>query len=214
VFIYQITNNINGKRYIGKTSKPSVLDRWKTHISDSKRSNTKLYNAIKKYGIESFTIDIFECTGNISREKLNEREKYWIEVLEPEYNMTKGGDGGWINNQTGKHWKIKDTSNMKGKKTVTEKVKQGWLKNSGKNNYQSKYKIHTPWGCFFTWKDAIIEAKRLKKIGVREVITNSHTLQCYCLDNILLNKEGRRTVPVWRGQFTKNLGFYVENNFE
>jgi group I intron endonuclease len=214
MFIYQITNKINGKRYIGKTTKKSIFDRWKTHLSDCKKSNTKLYNAIRKYGEVNFSIDVFEQTGKVSTEKLNERERYWIEVLEPEYNMTKGGDGGWIHDQTGNRWKIKNTSNMKGKKTVTDKVKQGWLKNSDKNNYQSKYKIHTPWGCFFTWKAAIIEAKRLKQNGCIKVLTNTHTLQQYCLQNILLNKEGRRTVPDWRGKYTKDLGFFVENKVE
>lgn len=214
MFIYQITNKINGKRYVGKTSKKTIQDRWKTHLSDSKRSNTKLYNAIKKYGGENFSIDVFEQTGNVSREKLNERERYWIEVLEPEYNMTKGGDGGWINDQTGKRWKIKDTSNMRGKKTVTDKVIEGRKKISSKNNYQSKYKIFTPWGCFYTWNDVIIKAKQLKQSGYNKVICNVKTLQIYCLDNVLLNKEGRRTVPEWRGKFTKDLGFYVENKIE
>lgn len=214
MFIYQITNKINGKRYVGKTTKSSILDRWESHLKDCKKGHTKLYNAIKKYGKENFNIDVFEQTGNVSREKLNEREIYWIEVLEPEYNMTKGGDGGWINDQTGKTWKIKDTSNMKGKKTITDKVIRGWHKNSSKNNYQSKYKIHTPWGCFYTWKDAIIKAKQLKKDGQSKVVCDSQTLQTYCLNNVLLNKEGRRTVPEWRGKFSKDLGFYVEINDE
>lgn len=214
MFIYQITNKINGKRYVGKTTKSSVLDRWKSHLVDSKKNNTKLYNAIKKYGADNFSIDVFEQTGAVSREKLNERERYWIEVLEPEYNMTKGGDGGWIHDQTGKTWKIKDTTNMHGTKSVTEKVIAGRRKISGKNNYQSKYKIYTPWGVFYTWSEAVVEAKKLKQSGEANVICNANTLRQYCLQNIRLNNEGRRTVPEWRGKLTRDLGFYVENKIE
>ena len=211
MFIYKITNKINGKLYVGKTTKNSILDRWKTHLRSYKTRDTKFYNAIRKYGKENFLIEVVQQTGIVSREQLNKREIYWIAVLKPDYNLTKGGDGGWIHDQTGSHWKIKDTSKMKGKKAVTDKVKQARLKKSGQNNYQSKYKIHTPWGCFFTWRAAIIEAKRLRKNGAKEVITDAATLRQYCLQDILLSKEGRRTIPAWRGKQSKKLGFYVEN---
>lgn len=58
MFIYQITNKINGKRYVGKTTKSSILDRWESHLKDCKKGHTKLYNAIKKYGKENFNIDV------------------------------------------------------------------------------------------------------------------------------------------------------------
>lgn len=210
MYIYVITNNINGKEYIGKTTKLNIKDRWKRHLADSKYHKSKLYNSINKYGSNNFTIDVMECTGNVTRERLNDRERYWIEVIEPEYNMTKGGDGGWINDQTGKHWKIKDTSNMRGKKTITDKVIDGRKKLSGGNNYQSKYHIHTPWGIYDTWLEAVQHAQHLKSSGEINVICNSRTLQVYCKQNIKLNIEGRRTPKFWRGKFTKDIGFFIE----
>ena len=214
MYIYRITNKINGKEYVGKTEKPDIQLRWKRHLADSKYHKTKLYNAIKKYGADNFEIFVMECTGKVSRDKLNDREKYWIEVLEPEYNMTKGGDGGWINDQTGKRWKIKDTNRMRGKKTITEKVLQGRLKLSGGNNYQSKYNIHTPWGIFETWQAAVKQARIEKKAGCKNVISNCCTLQKYCLNNTQLNIEGRRTPREWRGKHTKDLGFFVKEKNE
>lgn len=214
MFIYRIVNKINGKEYVGKTEKPDVLLRWKRHLADCSRHNTKLYNAIKKYGSENFEIFPMEQTGKVSRDKLNERERYWIEVLAPEYNMTKGGDGGWINDQTGKTWKIKDTSKMKKPKTVTEKVLEGRKKIKGGNNYQSKYFIFTPWGKFETWSEAAAAARREKDKGNNYVITNSNTLKKYCLDDIRLNVEGRRTPKNWRGKSTKELGFFVKDKDE
>lgn len=40
-FIYKITNQINNKLYIGKTSLSSVEERFKEHIQDSKKKDAK-----------------------------------------------------------------------------------------------------------------------------------------------------------------------------
>ena len=58
-FIYKITNDINDKVYIGKTTLSSVEDRFQEHLKDSQRvrfEKRPLYNAISKYGIENFHI--------------------------------------------------------------------------------------------------------------------------------------------------------------
>lgn len=88
MIIYQITNKINGKFYIGKTTK-SAEERFNQHFYNHKNGNTYLYKAMRKYGVHNFQIDILENT-----ELLNEREIYWIKTLNPQYNMTVGGDGG------------------------------------------------------------------------------------------------------------------------
>lgn len=94
-YIYKITNQINGKVYIGKTLS-SIEERWKEHCKDYKREHCEkrpLYRAISKYGIENFIIEqVEECPPEI----VNEREKYWIEQYESfkyGYNATIGGDG-------------------------------------------------------------------------------------------------------------------------
>jgi len=48
---------------------------------------------MRKYGTDKFTIEILEETSNG-----NEREIYWIQELNPHYNMTSGGDGGDTSN--------------------------------------------------------------------------------------------------------------------
>lgn len=95
-FIYKITNQINGKSYIGKTNLPSIQERFKEHIQDSKRTRMEkrpLYPAMNKYGCENFKIEqIEEC----SPDEVEEREKYWIEYYNTHkcgYNATLGGDG-------------------------------------------------------------------------------------------------------------------------
>ena len=95
-FIYKITNDVNGKVYIGKTLH-SVEKRWKEHIQDSKRERTEkrpLYRAMNKYGIEHFHVEaIEECPVEVSEE----REAFWIKEYnsfgKDGYNATTGGDG-------------------------------------------------------------------------------------------------------------------------
>lgn len=93
-FIYKITNNINGKCYIGKTA-ATIEERFETHIKDSKRDYCKdrpLYRAFNKYGIENFSIEEVDC---VPLELLSEREIYWIGYFhsyEDGYNATLGGD--------------------------------------------------------------------------------------------------------------------------
>lgn len=94
-FIYKITNTINQKSYIGKTIY-SVDKRWKEHCRDSRKQRTEkrpLYNAMNKYGIENFKIEIIE---ECSEDLLEEKEKYWINTFDTYnngYNATIGGDG-------------------------------------------------------------------------------------------------------------------------
>lgn len=92
-YIYQITNDVNQKIYIGKTEN-SIEKRFKEHCWDASRERNEkrpLYNAMRKYGIEHFHIELIEETNNPE-----EREVYWIEKKQSfknGYNATIGGDG-------------------------------------------------------------------------------------------------------------------------
>lgn len=92
-YIYKITNNINDKIYIGKTVR-TIEDRFKEHCKDCQRENLEkrpLYSAMKKYGVENFSVELIEETDNPE-----ERERYWIEYygsFKNGYNATLGGDG-------------------------------------------------------------------------------------------------------------------------
>lgn len=61
-YIYVITNDVNGKQYVGKTNK-SISKRFKEHISDSKKERCEkrpLYSAMNKYGVEHFHAEQLE----------------------------------------------------------------------------------------------------------------------------------------------------------
>ena len=55
-YIYKITNKINGKCYIGETTKDDPNKRWKQHKNTIKKGMgcPALGLAVKKYGIENF----------------------------------------------------------------------------------------------------------------------------------------------------------------
>ena len=85
--IYLITNTLNGKRYIGKTSK-TLEERWSQHCKNAKYGlETYLYKSMRKHGAENFKIEFLQ-------DGLDEEEILCIEKFAPEYNLTKGGTGG------------------------------------------------------------------------------------------------------------------------
>lgn len=83
--------------YVGQTKK-SVEDRFQRHIKAAKKKcNRYLYDAMNHYGYDNFIIEVIEA--NIEKERIDEREKYWIKELSTMtpngYNMTEGGGGGY-----------------------------------------------------------------------------------------------------------------------
>jgi group I intron endonuclease len=88
--VYQITNLINGERYIGITSKP-LSTRWAKHRLESRNPRFFLHRAIAKYGADMFRIVILKtcCSYDAA---LSEEIKL-IAALRPQYNMTRGGQG-------------------------------------------------------------------------------------------------------------------------
>ena len=100
--IYKATNKINGKSYIGQTSR-TLEKRKKGHLKGSQLQNTKSYfhKAIKKYGIDNFVWEILLETF----EDLDTKEKYYIRTFGTfgnGYNLTTGGEGGYIRSDESK----------------------------------------------------------------------------------------------------------------
>jgi group I intron endonuclease len=85
--IYQIKNKKNNKVYIG--SAVSLGQRFSVHthcLRNDKHHNRHLQNAWNKYGEDSFLFEVLEKVED--KEKLVEREQHWIDIREPEYNLS------------------------------------------------------------------------------------------------------------------------------
>jgi group I intron endonuclease len=82
--IYSITNTVNNKRYIGKSSN---IERrfWyhRNHLSkdcpSKKAVNRHLVGAWKKYGEQSFTFDVIETFDTLDEAILANRELHWMD---------------------------------------------------------------------------------------------------------------------------------------
>ena len=92
--IYKITNLIDGKFYIGRSS--NLKSRKSKH--KTKISNTIISRAIQKYGHDNF---IFEVLEYCDIEYLISKEQYYLDLLIPfgnnGYNILKDSrNGGWF----------------------------------------------------------------------------------------------------------------------
>lgn len=96
-YIYFIINQNNQKRYVGQTTnfsrrKSEHLEKLRNHT----HVNSKLQAAYDKYGENSFTFEKITYE-NLTKEQLDEQEKYFINYYnsrENGYNIAEGGTGG------------------------------------------------------------------------------------------------------------------------
>jgi hypothetical protein len=151
MIIYKIENLINGKLYIGQTTR-SIESRFLSHS----KGDMIIGRAIKKYGIQSFKISVIDNATD--KKVLNEKEKYWIKklnTLSPNgYNISTGGTGGNLGELVNK--KIKDTMQSEeirkrireantGRKQSKETVRKQISKVVGrKNTEETKEKMRHP----------------------------------------------------------------------
>ncbi len=85
--IYKITNIENNKIYIGSTT--NCKKREKRHFSmmiHNRHPNSHIQNSFNKHGKDFFQFSIIEEV--LDKEKLIEKEQYWIDLLKPEFNLS------------------------------------------------------------------------------------------------------------------------------
>jgi group I intron endonuclease len=76
MYIYTITNLLNGKVYVGQTVQENPKMRWYAHLADTKRGKKSyLYDSMRKYGIDNFQWEIVQQASNI--DELNILETSW-----------------------------------------------------------------------------------------------------------------------------------------
>lgn len=112
--VYCITHRQSGKQYVGIT-KYDIDKRLYGHLRPNNKSLISL--ALKKYGKDNFSLEIIETV--FEREKLNEREIFWIDKLETLHPKGYNLHGGGISSEG---WKLEELT----RKAISESRK-GWV---------------------------------------------------------------------------------------
>jgi group I intron endonuclease len=90
--IYKITNRQTGECYVGQAR--DVASRWSDHakcgLGIDTPANNKLYQAMEKYGLWSFSWELLE---ECPQEQLNEKEKFYIDLYDS-YNYGMNSNKG------------------------------------------------------------------------------------------------------------------------
>lgn len=120
--VYVITNHVNGKRYVGQTTKTAEW-RFNKHCLNS-QYKSRVNSAIQKYGRENFSVETFGQAEN--RKELDALEIHCIRLMQslnPEfgYNVAPGGVG---NNIRTKQAIEKAAAKLRGRKTPLEQVER------------------------------------------------------------------------------------------
>ena len=87
--IYRWINNINGKSYVGSSRNLTI--RFNVYFNKNRLEvgsgyRMAIYQAISKYGLNNFTLEIL---GYCCKDVTIEREQFYLDKLQPEYNLLK-----------------------------------------------------------------------------------------------------------------------------
>lgn len=184
--IYQYTNQINGKQYIGQTINPE--QRFKQHKSSAFNKNDKdyeapLHRAFRKYGYENFTYEILMEEYNNDIDLLNLIESYYIQKYNSKipngYNILDGGKN------SEREYSEESKEKMRWSHASLTKEEVEFLREAYKNHqspteiYKNKYENKMHWQSFMNiWTgkryssvmpEVFNETKRKTKLTIEKV---------------------------------------------
>ena len=126
--IYLVTNNLNGKQYVGQTI-----------VAGNKVGHGYMVTAAyKKYGKENFTYETI-CSDLDNKAILNFAERFWIKVMDSRtpngYNIEHGGSSkDKVSDETRKKLSIANTGKKQSPEQIAKVVKA--LKSRPKELYE------------------------------------------------------------------------------
>jgi group I intron endonuclease len=169
--IYKATNQVNGKSYIGFTSNFTHRKYRHKHYALSKKIDSYFYNAIRKYGWNSFIWEILYQSFDVDH-CLNVMESHFIREYKTfvgfsdclGYNTTMGGDGtlGFKEPKSEKH-KNNISKALTGRKLSNEHIISAAMGRS------KEYKMLNP-------KNEIIIIKNMSEYCRENKLNQSHMI--------------------------------------
>lgn len=146
MYIYKITNLVNGKVYIGQTRR-TVEQRYKEHINSAIRGDGfYLACAMKSYGVDNFKVETIASTDDV--ETLNELENFYIRKYKSDcsefgYNLAPGGNSNTMDSPV---VKAKHDAKMRSEdvrkrisSTVRKKIIEGGRRDEYYNNLRTGF---------------------------------------------------------------------------
>ena len=157
MYIYKFTHISTGRSYIGQTIQDPDQRRLE-HISASKNVNIKFrfYNAIRKYGIDSFIFEVIDTASTLY--ELNLLEEQYINKFDSINNGFNIRQGGNNKKHNLKSIQLMSTS----QKAAHQRRKETGIKTQYWNKGKSGYKI----------KGHSDESKRQRSIETKERYTD------------------------------------------
>src|SRR5271170_4157039 len=97
-YLYKITNQFNGKVYVGQTV--DNKKRWKAHKSYARQEKPVQYihRAMAKYGVDNFTYEVIDFAANQWQAdclETNYIQRHNSRSKEHGYNVASGGNVAW-----------------------------------------------------------------------------------------------------------------------
>lgn len=183
--IYLITNLLDGKKYVGQTTRTSE-QRFKEHANCK---TSLIGKAIRKYGVKNFSVKVLEeCNTS---EQLNEREKFWITQFDCKvpngYNQTDGGHNGQVHTPEARA-KISEANIRRKRKKLSDETrkkiqlatKKYWAKVH--RHEKTRHNVSRPrmriWGDIYPILEAEFQKKSITISKLVEVLGLSDTEIC------------------------------------
>jgi hypothetical protein len=132
--IYRITNQINGKCYVGKHQTKDLNDGYMG-------SGKLIKRAIVKYGIENFSKEILHVFNTEKEMNAKEAEIVTEDFCKNSYNLCKGGQGGFgfINSNPDQFLTEKRLKSLERGKLFAKEGLRKWLSTEEGKRQRSEY---------------------------------------------------------------------------
>lgn len=188
MLIYKITNILNGKLYIGQTTK-TLDQRIQTHRNSMvSMVDTHLYNAMRKYGWDNFKFE--EIATAQDKGTLDELEAYFInmyDTIRNGYNMAPGGVYNPMSSEVVAEKHHQKMRTPEARKKISESMKASYVERGGPTQEHRQNLSQSRKELYASEKGDEIRAKFRKSFKFSpehfKALNDAKNKSVYCIDD-------------------------------